>query len=660
MNRFKKILLIILTGVLAYGCYDPLEINTENANKVEIPLKFAAPLMDGSFLIEFDSLFDAEELGDDIISYENDVAYFKYDTIIDFYEELSEFLTMDDIDFSDMTTFEESFSLLFDLPDIEVPIEADFTIGGVVDTSINDNIVLSPQDTFKTKYGTNSIFIVPADDVNYQLEVLQVGDSIDFEIPFEVYKVGVASGVVNLYMRTSTLLDIADDYMTMTPSVDFTYNNPPLPLYDTTFSETLSIPIYKNMPKLPEGVNVIADVKIASLLGVDDDMPLDQHYVVSSLDTAFTLDLADYYYYSADGAGRIALDVNVYMQIDSPEDTAMVPLPDTLFFGTYIEDLVFDQVVFNYGIDTAMSDEQDIELDVFSSIPNDLDIEGFRLSNPEFKLKVQSNLGFSALFDITKFWFATDGDPQYITQDGTESITIPIPTNPLDATVYISAGKDSILLDTATSRLGEVELINAKSLVIGYNVIVNPEDDAGEVGKHNFFYDYPDDIAASMFDVKLSAEVRIPFEFKFEKISYKQVMESPLKENDLDSIMELGETDSISLKVKLLTKDFPFNAVAQFYFDELNNMGELVHLDSMFDQAETLLPSSSDGVWDSVSWSLTLDSDKYNSLKETDSLIMDISFSMDEDDYFQLEKSATTEIGYKFSISESSFVIKQE
>lgn len=192
-------------------------------------------------------------------------------------------------------------------------------------------------------------------------------------------------------------------------------------------------------------------------------------------------------------------------------------------------------------------------------------------------------------------------------------------------------------------------------------MVINPDDEAGIEGKHNFFYDYSDDVEASMYDVSLNAEIYIPFEFKFEKISFPSSIESPIKENDLDSSFYFSDEDSIVLEVKMLTKDFPFNAHAQFYFDEVNAMGGMTHIDSMFSVAKELLPSSMDGTWDSTEvWSLTIDADKYENIKGADSLTIDITLSMDEDEYFILEEGKKVEIGYKFSISESSFVIIQE
>ncbi|MDA3853497.1 MAG: hypothetical protein PF444_04575, partial [Bacteroidales bacterium] len=117
----KKIFLLILTGMLAFGCYDPLEIDTRNLNKVEIPVKFAAPLMDGQFTLEFDSFFNEEAIGGDLITYANGRAFFKYDTVFNFFDELSEFLTMADVDFSNVTSFREKFSLLIDMADVEIP-----------------------------------------------------------------------------------------------------------------------------------------------------------------------------------------------------------------------------------------------------------------------------------------------------------------------------------------------------------------------------------------------------------------------------------------------------------------------------------------------------------------------------------------------------------
>lgn len=662
MKRFKNVILIILTGMLAYGCYEPLEIDTENIGKVEVPVKFAAPLMDGSFILEFDSFFNVEDVGDNLISYEDGKAFFKYDTVLNFYDELSEFLTMSDVDFGNMTSFEEEFNLALDLPDIEINYQENLSfLGGAVVVPVDTTIKISPQDTFKTKYGNNSIFIVPADSVDYQLEVLNYGDPIELSLPYEVYRVDVASGLINLYINHSHLLPISDTHMSMTPSLRFQYTNifPPLTI-DTIFSEALSIPIYKDIPTLPEGIQLRATIEIASLKSVATDQIFDKEYVVNTLDTSFVLDLSEYYYYSADGGGLIELDVAAYLEIESPKDTAVVPLPDTLYFGTTIDNLVFEHVVFNYGKDTAMTGSQEIEFDVFSSLPEDLDIDGFRLSNPELKLKVQSNLGFSALFDIDSLLFTTNGDPEFITEDGTASLEVPFPTDPRSAVTYIPAGVDSIYLDSATSRLEEVELLNVNGLLVSYNVVINPDDEAGIPGKHNYFYDYSDDIVDDMYDVKLSAEVRIPFEFKFDNISFQETMESPLAADGLDSMFYFGDTDSVSLKVMMLTKDFPFKANAQFYFDELNSSGGLNHLDSMFNESKTLLPSSSDGQWDSVSWSLTIDQSKYESMKVADSLTFEIRLSMDEDDFFQLEEGYSTEIGYKFSIDKSSFVITQE
>ncbi len=664
MKMLKKLLLFSMPAVFLLGCYEPLEIDTENIDKIEVPVSASMPMMNGSLTIEFDSLFDTEELGDDVISYNDGVAYFMYDTLIDFYAELSEFLTMDDVEFEELTSFEEEFSLNFEMPDVTFEYKDTIwvsTPGGPAPVPVDTFITVNPQDTFRTKYNTNAIFVAPSDVAIEPLEVLNIGDPIDFELPFEVYRVGIASGIVHLYMDHSVLANITDDYMTITPSLDYHYKQDPGIDIDTTFSQTMLVPIFKDLPQLPDGIRVVANVDIPSLVKLDESGYLSESYVVSSLDTLMTLNLADYYYNSPSGEGQIELDVEVFLEISNPSDTAMIPLPDTLYFGTYIEDMVFDHVEFNYGIDTAMSDEQVIDLDLFSSIPNDLDIEGFRLSNPEMTIAVQSNLGFPANFIINKLWFGTDGEPELITEDGTASIIIPSPidNDPINSTLYIPANKDSIQLDSSTSRLEEVELLNVKNLTMAYDVIINPNDEAGEVGKHNFFYDYADDIVDAMYDVKLKANVRVPFEFKFDKITYQQSalgFDAETTE-DIDSMFYLSDEDSIRMSVKIWTRDFPFNANAQFYFSRFDASNNLVPFDSMFASAQNLFPSSPETAWDSTSWSIVFDDQKYESLKQMDSLVMDISFTMDEDDYFQLEEGASTEIRYQFFLDNASFIL---
>ena len=659
MKILNKILLVFLSGTMLYSCYDSMEIDTTNIGKVEIPIKIAAPLMDGSFVLEFDSFFNAKDLGEDLISYEDGKAFFKYDTLIDFQDELADFLVMEDIDFGNASSFRQSFNLDFEMGEVAFEYQDNITvntIAGPVIVPVDTTIVLNPQDTFKTKYGSNSIFVLPSDEIKYRLEVLHHGDPIDLGLPFEVYRVDVASGVVNLFLESSILPFITDSYMLMQPSSRVQKNTPPLVL-DTTLSKDILIPIYKEMPELPEGINVIAEVKIPSLRSVAADVDFDKRYVLSSLDTGLVIELSDYYYHS-DGDGLLDLDVQVYLEVISPKDTAMIPLPDTLYFGASIKDLAFNHVIFNYGLDTAMSGSQDINFDVFSDFPDHIEIEGFRLSNPEIKLKVESNLGFTSFFNIDSLLFTTDGAPEFITTNAV-SMTVSTPNDPFDASVYIPVGRDSIHLDSASSRLEEVELLNVNGLHVSYDVIINPDDRAGEFGMHNFFYDYSSDDEDGMYDVTLSAEMIIPFKFKFEKIQFQETMAFAIADSDIDSMIYLSDNDSVILNVKMLTKDFPFEAKAQFYFDEIGTMGTLIHLDSMFNAPRVLLPSSSDGVWDSTEWSLLVDADKYESIKATDSLTFEITLSMDENDYFQLEEGYTTEIGYKFSIGESSFVVKQ-
>lgn len=640
-----------------------MEVDLANAGKVEIPIRVSAPLMNGSFILELDRLFESDSLEEEYITYENGEAYFIYDTIIDFYDELEEFLEMEELDFSHTTLFEQGFDLDFKIPGVVFQYTEDLvfdTPGGPLAVNVDTTVIINPQDTFKTRYDSNSIFANPSDTAGYSLEVLQYGNPIDLGIDFDIYRVGMSSGILKLELKHSPLGLINDDVMTLSPSFDYQYSsdNPPYSI-DTTFNLSYTIPIHKDVTHLPEGVYVKTIVSIASLKSIMTDEVLDEVYIFSTLDSTIEINLSDYYYFS-EGDGLMDLDVSSSIEIRNPEDTAIVQMPDTLYFDASIEDLVFNHAVFNYGIDTVSTESEIFDIDVFDDLPDDLTIEGFRLFNPELVLTLESNLGFSALLDVSSLRFTTDGAPEYITDDGKADIYVTIPLDPMDPEIYIPAVKDSILLDSTSSRLEEIELININGLALDYMVVVNPEDEAGIDGKHNFFYDYADDIQEEMYELKLNAEVRIPFKFKFEKISFTEIVENDLSTDSLDSSIYFQEDDSILLEVKFWTKDFPFDATAQIYLDELNNNGDLNHIDSLFNQPQLLLPSSNEGVFDSVMWEVVIDDEMYDHISIADSLMIDVSFSMDEDEYFQLKEDATIEIGYKFNLGKSSFVVKSD
>jgi len=654
LPRMKFLLLALLA--LLTSCYDAMEVDTSNLDKVEIPISIKMPLANGSFIMPLDSLVDMDEY-DDIISYENGIAYFVYDTVVEFYDELDDFFAMEDLDFSNPTLFDQGYDLIDDLPDVEYSYQEELafeTEDGPVMVNVDTTLFFNPQDTFRTEYGSNAVFTDTLDFPGYSLEIVSEGEPIDLGIDFDLYRVDMSSGIVHLSLSHSELQHITDEFFTIDHSFDYHYSG-----VDTTLSAAYSIPIYKGYAELPEGVFIKMIISIPSLISIATDMAFYEEYIFSSMDTAVSVDLADYYFQS-DGSGEMDLDVSSTIEIESPKDRAVVPLPDTLFFHAHIEDFVYSHAVFNYGTDTVSDDSETVEIDVFDDIPDDIEIEGFRLAQPELKIAVLSNIGFPALLEVSSLQFSTSDGDELITDDGIVSLQVPLPVDPLDEAAYVQSVKDSMVLNADNSRFDDIELLTVDGLSLDYRVVVNSNDEAGLPGKHNFFYDYAEAYQEDMYELQFSAELKVPFEFRIDKVSFTEIIANELATDEIDSIVYLGEEDSLLLELTLWTKDFPFNANAQVYLEALDDDGELYHIDSLFAVPELVLPSSNDGVFDSVMWQVVIDATMYDHILATDSITFDISFSMDEDDYFLLKEKATTEVAYKFNLGESSFVIKSE
>lgn len=629
MKTQIKTSIIAAISIFLYGCYEHLEVDTAEADKIEIPVKIATPTMDGKLLMKYDDFLDFDSLGNsEFMTYENGLAFFKYDTLIDFYAELDNFLDMDKIDFSNSASYEESVNLNFDMPDVA------FNYMGTT-------ISLNPQDEFRDQYGgNNALFIMPNEGAAFDLEIAAATEDINLNLPIEVYRVDMASGVINIGISHSALPAIADEEMHL--------NYPPL---------SLKVPIYKGGSKLPGGVRIGLKLKIGAIKD-NNGQDFEKNIMINTLDTAISIDLAGHAYEGNNG--DFPIEIATYIQAENPKDTAIVPLPDRLNYLVEVKDINFEKATFNYGREMIISDSQGIDFKLFDDLPTDFNVEGFKLLNPYIALKLKSNLGLPVKLHVKALNFSSGGTLESILNGDRETIDIALPTDPNSSAVKVAAREGSLILDANTSRIDEISIFDIRGLQMNYDVEVNPDDEAGESGKHNFFYHYPLSKQKDMYDVKMAAEVRVPFEFYFENLSFKKTFEAPLKSTDLDSAIRLDGQNKAKLNVKILSKDFPFSGTAQFYFDKVNKAGDLEHLDSMFSDPRELVSAGSTSQWDSVQWSVEMDNKKFEHFKEADSLTMNIRFSMDEGEYFRLEENGSCEVAYQIKLDASTFIYTNE
>lgn len=657
MKKPIVILLVIFTSL--FSCTEYVDVDTANIGKVEVPISIAMPLMDGVLTIQYDSLFTDDILGSDIMEYENGVAYFKYDTVIDFFDEMNDFLQMEDIDFSNISSFSSEYAINFETNVFEVPYSDVFEVsdsaGDSYSIEIDTTISINPQDTFRNNFGSYAIFTAPSDVENYTLNVISIGDHMDLNLEFDVFTVDIKSGKIDIDIRPSDVDMITSDSMYMTPS--FRYVRSDSVSIDESVDFSLNLPLFQDCPKLPVGVTLKIEVSILSLVD-SDDAAFYHMFEISTLDTGLQIDLAGYSFQDPSGSGLVDLDVNSFISVTTPEEASLIPLPDTLFYDMNITDLDFEKVVFDYGIDTAVVGTEQMHIDAFDALSDNFDIEGFVFSDPQIEMIMHSNLGFSTLLEITQLAFTDNDNILPISENDTEKIMPKKSADPNSIDQLVEVNIDSLLLDVDNSHLSDYDLLNVDGLLVDYMVIVNPESVDGTV-VNNFFYNYDESLWADRYVAKLSASIKMPFEFSFNSITLRETFVMTLDTEALDSVVELRETDSVEFAIKLMTMDLPFSATAQFYFGDTDD-GELEYVDSMFAEPLLLLPASSELAWDSVEWTAVIDMEKYDNMILSDSLTMEIQFDMNEDEYFLLEEAGHCQIGYKFSVKNASFLIKQD
>lgn len=654
MKNTIHILIGLFIMLMLDSCYEPMEINTDNLTKVELPLRIAGPLVDGQLLIEYDSLINFDELGGGFVNFINGNAYLAYDTVIDFYDQLSGFLNATDIDFEKITTFSQPFNMVMAVPPSKYRVRGQVPVGGQSPMDVDSAILLAVSDTFRTQYGVNSVFFDIGQQDEIRIDGLDVERDLELGNDFGIYKVEIESGRIVLGLVPTKTPIIADDSLFFAAS--FRYQDAS---NDTVISNPLSYEIMHSTGYLPDGVAIKTTLGISALKDADGN-PFYKEIFISSFDTTIVIDLAGHYY-EGDGTGLVSIDLKNWLEINNPIRKAIIPLPDTLSFNTTIKDLKFRRVLFNFGNRTLMQGNQDIDLDVFNVLPEALEVSGFSFFEPEIKLKLLSNLGFSARFVFDPLQFRTSSSPQEIMQAGKQlDLNMFLPGDPDDATIKVLAREDSLVIDSTTSRISDIDIFEIKGLVMGYALVINPDDEAHLPGKHNFLYLYDSEARDTMYDVQLSAQVRVPIAFRFDSISYASTIAFSLDSLGLDSMIEMTDEDKIQLNVKLWTTNFPFEFKTQFLFGANDENGDLVYIDSMFSASQIIIPSSFDGIQDSSFWSLSLDANRYENIKAMDSISIRVDFSMDDNDYFRIQKGQTLGIGYKFSIGESSVLFKMD
>lgn len=655
MKKITTYIWLILLFIVT-ACYEPLEIDTDNIDKVDMPIKIAAPLVDGSLLIEYDSLVNFDELDEGFITFENNKAYIKFDTVFDFYDQLSVFLGAADIDFGDATEFQQSFDM--DVEATPTDIQVVYWKNGIA--FYGEEVEISPQDSFRTKYNYNSIFLGIDEDAEIRIDGYDLDKEMDLGLDFEIYKVELQSGLIEFSLNAVNLPTILDDSMYLHPSFHYTQNGE-----DTVIMNEKAFNIENAGNKLPLGLEIKLNLAIGNVYNANGDT-FKHEFSISSFDTTLSVDLAGMYYA---GNGDNSIDVKIlnWMEVNASQQKVIVPLPEKMNIEAGISDLKFQQVQFNYGRDSMFSNEFDFDFDIIEMLPddieerfaNDIDVDGFYLKDPFIKLKLRSNLGFSALLGLDNMQFKTSGAPELITNDGTASLKLNQPINTNSITEPILALEDSMVIDSASSRISQIDIFDLKGVHIDYVVVLNPENNAHEADKHNFIYLYDEAVREQMYDVKFEASALVPIAFRFNNISIESTQELALDSLDTEMIV-LNEDDSVSLNVKLWTTNFPFDMVTQFYFGKTNENGNLEIMDSLFNSEELIIPSSNDGIQDSTAWNITLNSSRFDALQTMDSVKLNIRFSMDDENYYHVEKGSSLAVGYKFSIAPSSASINME
>lgn len=638
------------------ACYEPLEINTENIDKLDMPIKIAAPLVDGQLVIDYDSLINLDDIDNGFITFENNKAYIKFDTVFDFYDQLSVFLGAADIDFGDATQFQQSFDM--DVEPTPTTIQVVYWKNGIA--FHGEDVPISPQDSFRTKYNYNSIFLGIDQDAEMRIDGYDMDKEMNLGLDFEIYKVELQSGKIEFSLSAENFPIIADDSLRIHPSFHYTDNGE-----DTIIMNEKAFNIENTSHTLPLGLEIKLNMAIGNLYTAEGDT-FKHEFTISSFDTTLSVDLAGMYY---EGNGDNKIDVKIlnWMEVDADAQKVIVPLPEKMNIEAGISDLKFQQVQFNYGRDSMFSNEFDFDFDIFEMLPDeieerfadDIDVNGFYIKDPIIKLKLRSNLGFSAKLGLDNMQFRTSGSPELITNDGTASLSIQQPENPNSIMTPILALEDSMVIDSTTSRISQIDLYNLKGVHIDYVVVLNPEDKGHLPEQHNFIYLYDEEDREQMYDVKFAASALVPIAFRFNNITVESTQELSLDSLDTD-ILSLNEEDSINLNVKLWTTNFPFDMVSQFYFGKTDQNGNLEILDSLFNNPELIIPASNEGIQDSTSWRVTLDNDRFDAIQTMDSVKLKIRFAMDDESYYHIEKGSSLAVGYKFSIAPSSATIDME
>ena len=644
--------------LIASACYKPLEIETENIDQVDIPIKIASPLVDGQLQINFDSLVNFDKLDNGFITFENNRAYIMFDTVFDFYDHLSGFLGAADIDFGNATQFRQSYDM-----DIESKPTVIQVIGEVDGNIVHDdNVPISPQDSFKAQYNHNAVFLGIGQDAELTIDGYDLDEEMDFGLDFEIYMVEIRSGQIEVALSADNLPMITDDSLHITPAFHYTDNG-----NDTIISQEEAINIVTIDHKFPLGLEIKLKLKLGNVFTAAGDTFI-KEYSISSFDTTLSVDLTDFYY-ASDGSNNIDVEIKNWMEIDAEAQKAIVPLPDRMNIDADINNLEFKQVQFNYGSKSILNNDLDIDFNLLDKLPDeiedrfsdDIETDGFYIKEPMIKLKLRSNLGFSVQLALDNIQIKTSGSPELITNDGTASLSLKQPENPKSFTTPVVALEDSMVIDSTTSRISEIDLFDMEGIYLDYAILINPEDNAHEEGKHNFIYLYDEEDQKDMYDVKLSARAQIPIAFRFNNISLEstQALNMDSLTSDLD-LLSFEEQDSISLNVKLWTNNFPFDLRTQFYFGQTNSSGNLEIMDSLFDSEALIIPSSSESMQDSTSWNITLNSSRYDALQAMDSVKLKVRFSMNDENYYHVEKGSSLTVGYKFSIAPSSATINVE
>lgn len=645
MEKYIKIFWLVALALSLNACYEPLELNTDNISKVEVPLSIAMPLVDGKLTIEYDSIVDFSSFGDDVLTFENKKAYVTFDTVINFYDQLTELLDATDVDLSTITAFDQDFEMDFGVDPSMYPVNGT----GVYD-GVDQFVPLSVPDSFRSKYNANALFL--DFDQPLKLEGIDYNKTMDLGLDFEVYRIDVQSGTIKIDFRSSEVPVISDDSLVVYPYFMHDDNGTQVKI-----EERAAFEILDPSGHLPAGVFLKSVLTIPAFRDSRDSIYVEE-ILLNTLDTTVIIDMSGLYFYSEDGNGAVTIDLKNSIEVPDVVEYVIFPMADTLGVNVEIDDLMFERAVFNYGLDTAIAGDREIEIDYLDELPEEVEFNGFRIGNPELKIKLRNNLGFAARLAVDKLGFVTDNGFENILTTGSTSIDVKAPVDPQDIRIKPESLVDSLVIDSTNARIDEIDVLSIKALQVEYAIIVNPDDLAGNDDAHNFFYKYAPEVEEDMYDVELEAEVRVPVKFSFGSIKYSSTIASPFEE--LDSMIEVSVGDSIALNVEIWTSGFPFELKTQFYFAENNASGDLVVLDSMFAKKATILPLSLPGDSVPTTWRMAIDAEKYESLKRTDSVTFEVDFSMRDEEFFELKQSDFCIIGYDFSIGKSTVMFENE